>query len=81
MSSQEERNAAKKARRKFRHEILKRMEKVAMRRGRCFMTDAQIAAGARILTDRYMHQVDHAPARVELAPAAIPERASASPAS
>jgi hypothetical protein len=63
----------KKARRKFRHEIFKRMEKVAMRRMKCFATDAQIKAAARVLTDRYLYAVDHVPAKVE----AIAEEPSA----
>jgi hypothetical protein len=53
---------------------MKRMERVAMRRMKCFARNAQIKAAAKVLTDRYMHQVDHAPATVQPVPAAIPER-------
>lgn len=52
--------------------MLKRMQIVAMRRMKCFATDAQIKAAARVLTDRYMHMVDHAPATAEPTPESCP---------
>lgn len=61
----EEQKAEKKARRKFRHEIAHRMRRIAIRRTGLFTTDAQLDAAAKMLTDRYMHKVDHAPTRVE----------------
>jgi hypothetical protein len=65
LSPREAKRAEKKARRKFRHEISKRMWKVACRRVGMFARPAQLHAEARILTDRYMHAVDHAPTRVK----------------
>lgn len=64
MSSREEKSAEKKARAKFRHEIEKRMLRVATRRVGMCSTTGQLHAYARTLTDRYMHLVDHAPAQV-----------------
>jgi hypothetical protein len=60
-----EKNAEKKARRKFRHEIAHRMRRIAIRRTGLFTTNAQLDMAAKMLTDRYMHKVDHAPTRVE----------------
>lgn len=64
MSSRAEKSAEQKARRKFRHEIEKRMLRVATRRVGMCSTTGQLHAYARTLTDRYMHLVDHAPAQV-----------------
>ena len=83
MSSPDEKREVKRGRRKFRAEILKRMERVAMRRMRCFATNAQIKAAARVLADRYMYAVDHAPTKVVTgegqATIAIPPRVSEQP--
>jgi hypothetical protein len=65
MSSREEKSAEKKARRKFRHEIEKRMLRVATRRVGMCSTTGQLHAHAKTLTDRYLHMVDHAPAQVK----------------
>jgi len=65
LSVREAKRAEKKARRKFRHEISKRMWKVAARRIGMFARPAQLHEASRILTDRYMHAVDHAPTRVK----------------
>jgi hypothetical protein len=70
MSSPDERNAERNAEKKacakkFRHEIEKRMLRVATRRVGMCSTTAQLHAYARTLTDRYMHLVDHAPAQVK----------------
>lgn len=65
MSSRAEKNTEQKARRKFRHEIEKRMLRVATRRVGMCSTTGQLHAYARTLTDRYMHLVDHAPATVQ----------------
>jgi hypothetical protein len=65
----------KKGRRKFRHEMQKRMWKVAARRIGMFARPAQMHEAAKIMTDRYMRQVDHAPAKViENQGQIIPER-------
>jgi hypothetical protein len=61
----DERKAEKRARKKFRHEIEKRMLRVATRRVGMCSTTRQLHAYARTLTDRYMHLVDHAPAQVK----------------
>ncbi len=72
-----ERKEAKKARRKFRHEISKRMRRIAIRRIGLQATGAQLDAATKILTDRYMHKVDHAPlAETALDPVVIPPRAA-----
>jgi hypothetical protein len=63
-----EKIAEKKARRKFRHEIAHRMRRIAIRRTGLFTTNAQLDMAAKLLTDRYMHKVDHAPTRVESIP-------------
>jgi hypothetical protein len=81
MPSREERNAAKKARRKFRHEISKRMRRIAIRRIGLMVTGPQLHNATKILTDRYMHKVDHAPVTLAPVPETVPERASACPAS
>jgi hypothetical protein len=65
-SSRAAKNAAKKARRKFRHEIAHRMKRIATKRTGLDSTDAQLRSYTRILTDRYMHKVDHVPAKVEV---------------
>lgn len=64
MSSPEKQDA-KRARRKFRHEIEKRMWRVACRRIGTFARPAQLHEAAKVLTDRYMHAVDHAPTQVK----------------
>lgn len=64
------------ARRKFRHEISKRMRRIAIRRIGLMATGPQLHAATKILTDRYMHKVDHAPMTVAPAPEVIPPRAS-----
>jgi hypothetical protein len=65
LSARETKRAEKKGRRKFRHEISKRMWKVAARRIGMFARPAQLHEAARTLTDRYMHAVDHAPTQVK----------------
>jgi hypothetical protein len=75
----EDKKLAKKGRRKFRHEIQKRMWKVACRRIGFMARPAQLHEAAKILTDRYMHAVDHAPTRVEPVPTPAPVEAPTEP--
>ena len=67
-----ERKAERKARRKFRHEIFKRMKRVAIRRCGLFCTGPQLDQMAKVFTDRYMHAVDNVPTRVEPIPESCP---------
>jgi hypothetical protein len=80
MLSPEEKEAkreTKKARRKFRHEISRRMRRIAIRRVGTFATGPQLDHATKILTDRYMHKVDHAPLEeTALDPVVIPPRAA-----
>jgi hypothetical protein len=69
---------AKAGRRKFRHEISRRMRRIAVRRIGLMATGPQLAHATKILTDRYMHKVDHAPTQVKpLETAEIPQRTEA----
>ncbi len=78
-SSRDEKRNAKKARRKFRHEISKRMRRIAIRRIGLNATGPQLDHAVKILTDRYMHKVDHPVGTLAPAPAQIPPRASEQP--
>lgn len=74
--NQKEKRDAKKARRKFRHEISKRMRRIAIRRIGLNATGPQLDAAVKILTDRYMHKVDNPVGTLAPVPASIPPRAS-----
>jgi hypothetical protein len=76
MSSREEKQEAKRARRKFRHEIARRMRRIAIKRIGLHATGPQLDLATKTLTDRYMHKVDHAPVKVAPVPEAVPPRAS-----